>query len=103
MLDDALRRLCETLLDYPEGIDEARLRARLRLSVWLYDDDAEEAVAKDLAEEVTVFVGNALVIPGRRRIQETSRFRSDSARGTDRSSAKRGGDPASADESQAKG
>jgi hypothetical protein len=62
----ALRALCETLLDYPEGIDDARLRARLRLPVWLYDDVAEEAVEHDLAEEATVFVGSALVIAGRR-------------------------------------
>jgi hypothetical protein len=65
VLDDALRRLCETLLDYPEGIDEARLRARLRLPVWHYDVVKTEAVENGLAEEATVFVGHGFVAPGR--------------------------------------
>ena len=61
----ALRAMCETLLDYPEGIDEGRLRARLGLPAWLYDDVTKAAVESALAEAATVFVGHAFVLPGR--------------------------------------
>ena len=54
MLDDALRRLCVSLLDHPEGTETEELVLGLGKPEWLYREALGNALAEGLAEETLV-------------------------------------------------